>query len=1635
LSERRDTLPPDGLTPDPRDAEIERLKAELAQARRVTEAARSETREARRAFPELAARGREFARSTREHEADHRLVRRRLGAQYEVARLLARSGSLEEASPRLLGLLGEHLGWREVSRWEVRGDCLRLADAWHRSSDGGPSDGGVGGARLGRGEGLAERAWRAGEPLWQGDGVSGSGALAVPLRSARGSFGVLECRVDGGEGGTSVEDLMATVSLVGEQVGQAVERWRAEEERDRLLGRERRSRAELSGILESISDAFFALDAERRFTYVNREAERLWGRDRGELLGRNIWEVFPGTVGSEPHGAVERALRDGISGGFESFSTALGLWMSGRVYPRAGGGVSVYFRDVTERKRVEEALRESEARFRRVFSNNMVPMAVWTKRGDIIDANDALLGLLGYTRAELEAREVRWDEITPLEYHGRDREAIAELEAHGFCTPYEKSFRHKDGRPIPIIIGGGSFDDRAGTGVFFAVDLTGRKRAEEALRESEERQDFLLRLSDALRPLADPAEIQGEAARILGQHLGVGRCGYGETDETGEFFTVEHDWTNGEMESLAGTIRLDDFGRDVIREYEAGRTVRVEDPLDDPRTRGAEWAYAEVGELRGGIGVPLIKNGRFVAAFYVHQTEPRRWTDAEVALVEDTAERIWAAVERARAEAALRGSEERLQKAVSIETVGVLFFDLDGRITGANEAFARMTGYGRDELLGSVDWEALTAPEFQERTARAAEELARRGETAPYEKQFVRKDGSRWWGLCAPTWLGGSSGDSECVEFVVDVTERREVEEALRESEEWLRLAQRAAGSGTWAWDLETGEIRWSEEHRELFGSDPEGKVTREDWWDAVHPDDVPLLEEAWRRCEAGEEWTEVEYRVLPRSNAPEGASGKVRWLNTRGRMFRDGSGKPVRVQGISVDITRRKEAEERLRESEERFRALVYKSADVITVSDRDGVITYTSPSVERVSGYTPEEFVGRNPFEEGDIHPDDLEVCARAFEQLAERPGHSVTLQHRYRHKSGEWRWLESSFTSLYHDPAVGGLVANFRDVTARKRAEERVRESEERHRTLFEMMDEGFCVIEMIFDESGEPHDYRFEQVNPAFERHTGLRGATGKTIREMVPDHEPHWFETYGRVALTGEPVRFVDHAAAMGRWFDVYAFRPDGAGSRRVAILFNDISERKRAEEALRESEGRFRTLVSNFPGAVYRCEWREEPTMVFVSDRIEEITGYPKDDLLENRVRSFGSLVHPKDRPGLDEQVMGALARREPYFLEYRILHADGSVRWINERGVGVFSEAGELLYLDGAMFDVTVREEARQALRESEERLHAVVDNAPIVLVAFDRDGVYRLAEGRGHESLGAQPGQAVGMSAWEVFRDNPGVLEDTRRALAGEAFTSMREVRGALWETSYTPLRDAAGRLTGAIAVGTDVTDRRRAEEARERLKVQEWVARAEKAERERISRELHDRVAHQMGVVHQSLELYGALKEAAPERAEGRLAVAREMARSSLETTRNLSAELRRSEAEDGIERALHDLLDALERPDFRPELSVRGDETRLPPHVRGQVFLILREAVRNAARHSGGEGVSVEVEVTPEEVWGRVADDGMGFEGNTTREGGIGLRSMKERAALLGGTLRVDSEEGSGTQVEVRVPLSGGRDVGR
>lgn len=384
-------------------------------------------------------------------------------------------------------------------------------------------------------------------------------------------------------------------------------------------------------------------------------------------------------------------------------------------------------------------------------------------------------------------------------------------------------------------------------------------------------------------------------------------------------------------------------------------------------------------------------------------------------------------------------------------------------------------------------------------------------------------------------------------------------------------------------------------------------------------------------------------------------------------------------------------------RENEERLRVFIDYAPAAVAMFDRN--MRYLAVSRRWLRDYRLEDMVlGRSHYE---IFPEIPERWKEAHRRAL--AGEVViTDEDRFVRVDGTVQWLRWEVRPWRGaDRAIGGVILFTEDITDRKSAESALRESEEKYRTLFESMDEGFCTIEVLFDESEKPEDYRFLTVNPAFERQMGIPNAVGRRMREIAPLHEDYWFEIYGRIALTGEPVRFENRAAQLHRFFDVYAFRIGAPEERKVAVLFSDITERRRADEALRASEQRFRAIfehagtgiaITDLAGHVLKCN----PAFCAV-------LGYTEEEL--GRL-VLPDLVHPDDCAANLAAIRRLREEELPCFeMENRYLGKDGQTVWVH-KFVSLLRESADAPpHLVALVTDMTERHRMEEALRAADRQ------------------------------------------------------------------------------------------------------------------------------------------------------------------------------------------------------------------------------------------------------------------------------------------------------------------------------------------
>jgi PAS domain S-box-containing protein len=430
-------------------------------------------------------------------------------------------------------------------------------------------------------------------------------------------------------------------------------------------------------------------------------------------------------------------------------------------------------------------------------------------------------------------------------------------------------------------------------------------------------------------------------------------------------------------------------------------------------------------------------------------------------------------------------------------------------------------------------------------------------------------------------------------------------------------------------------------------------------------------------------------------------------------------------------DITERKKFDEALLASEERFRSYFELGLIGMAITSPTKGCVEVNDEICRILGHGRSELLKLTWAEL--TYPEDLAADVANFQRVlaGEIDGYSM-----------DKRWIRKDRSVIHTsisvrcvrgaDGSVDYFLALLQDITARKEAEEalvnarntleqRVAErtgqllianeelgiqveererAEGKYRLLFDSIDEGFCTIEMIFDESDKPIDYRFLEVNPSFEKQTGIKNPRGKRMREIAPEHEEHWFQIYGKIALTGQPARFEKEASHLQRWYDVYAFRVGEPHEKKVAILFNDITKRKRDEGRLAESERRFRLLIESIPHHVWSL--RTDGSLGYWNQRLVDYTG-----LTEEELRTGGwAALHPGDVERVKAAWQTALPNGTKYEVEQRVRGRDGRYRRFVCRAVPVKNEQGQPVEWFGTNTDVEDRRQAGEALYQLQTEL-----------------------------------------------------------------------------------------------------------------------------------------------------------------------------------------------------------------------------------------------------------------------------------------------------------------------------------------
>ncbi|HEY3275797.1 MAG TPA: PAS domain S-box protein [Syntrophorhabdaceae bacterium] len=949
----------------------------------------------------------------------------------------------------------------------------------------------------------------------------------------------------------------------------------------------------------------------------------------------------------------------------------------------------------------------------------------------------------------------------------------------------------------------------------------------------------------------------------------------------------------------------------------------------------------------------------------------------------------------------------------------------EGRYVEVNEAFSKSMGLGRDDIIGKTSTGIGCITE--EQRSLFLRELRQKEQVENLELRMTTGGGEKRYGLFNATKIHLGKEDF-LLTMVTDITDRRLVENALRQSEERSRRLNAASFGGICIHDK--GIIKEANQTlASMVGYEP---------WELIDRSGLDFIAPEFREMVAKNLFCGYE---KPFDTVALRKDGSTCFLEAQAKKI------PFDGGQLSViefrDITERKRAEEAFRESERRYRELCESLPEIVAEFDEKGNFEFVNQNGFKAFGYTKEDLDrGLNVFQM--VAPEDRPRLLAAIQKILAGE-QTAGAEYGMVKKDG------STITAVaYTNPIIRrDMVVGYRtiliDITDRKQAEEALRRSETRYRTLLESINDGVYIL----DEKG-----CFTFVNDVIVTRTGRpkKWFIGRHFLELIrPDYRGFAREGFA-ANLRGEMVPAGEAAIAYAEpprrmlWVEL-STRPLFEEGRVTGIIgtSRDISARKHAEDALRKSEERFRRLAENARDMIYRRSLSEGEYQ-YVSPASVELTGYGPNDFYSDPLLGR-KIVHPDWATYFIAGEMRLRSGETTASCEYKILHKSGEERWLYQRDVLVCNNVGEPMAIEGIVTDISERKKAEEALRDSEEKYRSIFERSPLGIFQTTLEGRFirvnpALAGMLGYDSpeelihaisdIGAQLYAEPGERA-EVLRT---VLEsDGQRVFENDYFR--KDGSRARGHLTLSVVRDENGAPHHLDGIVEDITEKKKMGE-----KLQNTMAHlralshrlleVQEKERRHIARELHDEIGQTLTALKISLKRAERAKRPGPARAS--ISEDAKMVEGLIKQVRSLSIELRPSILDDfGLTAALEWYVNWIsDKAEVKTEFRTKFKEERLAPLIELTCFRIAQEALTNAVRHAGAHKIVVDLKAVDEELHLTVKDDGHGFDVEKTHKRALkgktfGLLGMEERASLAGGSLKFISEAGKGTTVHAVFPL--------
>ncbi len=1009
------------------------------------------------------------------------------------------------------------------------------------------------------------------------------------------------------------------------------------------------------------------------------------------LLQHNRFDIIlldlglPDSFGQETFNSIHQAAPDLpiiiLSGGSDEALALDAVQTGAQDYlvkgPTSWGIAARSIRYTIERQRSHLAVRESETRLKGFLDAAPDAMIIVNRASKIIFGNQQAEKLFGYSQNELLGQPLSM--LIPKRFHGRhivyQAGYLANPHPREMGTGLELFALHSDGHEVPVEINLSYHKMGDETVVLSAIrDITERKQAEQKLRESE----VLLR--QVLESIPDSTFALDRNYRLLINN---------QRHQQELVASGGHPFVVGEpMLSPDYPTEILDFWRKAYDRTLTGEIFNLEgswvDIKGQPHTHENRFS-----PLRNATGAIV---GALVVAHDI--------------------------TERKLAENALIANEKKLRSLIDSQSHFVIRTDMAGNYTYWNEQFEKVFGWlhpqgiqNTHSLIDICEYHHARALEIVEKC------IANPGQVFTVELDNPGRNGNicvTLWDFVCLTDEHNQPAEIQCMG--TDITERKQAEKQLRESEERLELVMEGSQLGYWDWNIETGEVHRNERWAEMLGYTLEEiNYTVKQWTDLHHPDD---REAAWKSIQDHLDGKTPAHRIEYRMRTKE---GQYKWILDQARvMKRDAQGKPLRMSGTHTDITDRKQFEVELKASNERFSQIAQNISDIFWVSSpvtRKNI--YISPAFERIIGFSPEAV---ETFPNGFLDvilPEDRSILINA--RLQEESGLKTDTQYRIRRPDGSVRWLRDKGAPVFDENGKITLVVGLaQDISGQKETEKRLGESEARFRQIAETIDEVFWVA--------NPDISQTIYISPGYERVWGrsresLYSNPQSFISAVLPE-DRQIPQSVFELQKAGQPFSHeyrIRHTNGSIRviWDRGYPIRDDTGQVIRYVGVSQDITERKAAETALRESEEKYRRLSAELEERVKERTaqvqdlYNNAPTgyhsldingrFVLVNQTELGWLGYQRSELIGAPLKNF---LTEKSCATFDSYFPIVQSEGLARDIELELVRKDGSLLPVILNATAVYDSTGKFVMSRATIMDNTERKKAELALLQSRDEL-----------------------------------------------------------------------------------------------------------------------------------------------------------------------------------------------------------------------------------------------------------------------------------------------------------------------------------------